>query len=299
MDLNGVSLFLRVVEAGSFTRAANDLHMTTSGVSRALTRLEDDLGVRLLQRTTRKLSLTAAGRIYFDQVRGAMALISEASVAASEMGEEPRGAVRITAAPAMNPVLIPIFAEFLHRYPKIRIELVSSQGIVDLVEHGLDLALRLGRLRDSSLIARRVGSFVRGLFATREYLALHGQPRTPADLASHDCVLFRGQGGRDTWRLTDGRRDFAIEVTGSLEVDDIQSMHQAVAAGIGIGVISFFSSLRMEGLVRVLPRYVAGEVPISLVSPTKRLEPARVVLFRDFLAARLSSVPWRGSASSV
>jgi DNA-binding transcriptional LysR family regulator len=297
MDLNGVSLFLRVVEAGSFTRAANELHMTTSGVSRALTRLEEDLGVRLLQRTTRKLSLTAAGRVYFDQVRGALAMVDDASLAASEMGEEPRGAVRVTAAPAMAGVLIPFFAEFLQRYPKIRLELVSSQGIVDLVEQGLDLAVRLGRLRDSSLIARRVGSFVRGLFASREYVARNGRPRRPADLANHNCVLFRGQGGRDTWRLADGSRELTVEVTGSLEVDDISSMHQAVQAGIGIGIISFFSSARMEGLVRILPKYVGGEVPISLVSPSRRLEPARVVLFRDFLAARLASVAWRGSAS--
>jgi DNA-binding transcriptional LysR family regulator len=294
MDLNGVGLFLRIVEAGSFTRTAGELHMTTSGVSRALMRLEEELGVRLLQRTTRKLSLTAAGRVYFEQVRGALAQLDEASLAAAEMGEEPRGVVRVTAAPAMVAVLIPFVAEFLERYPKIRVELVSSQGIVDLVEQGLDLAVRLGRLRDSSLIARRVGTFRRGLFASREYIARRGRPRAPADLARHNCVLFRGQGGRDIWRLDDGKREIAVEVTGSLEVDDIHSMHQAVIAGIGIGIISFFSSARMEGLVRLLPRYVGGEVPISLVSPSRRLEPARVVLFRDFLAAKLASVPWRG-----
>jgi DNA-binding transcriptional LysR family regulator len=294
MDLNGVSLFLRVVETGSFTRAADELNMTTSGVSRALMRLEEDLGVRLLQRTTRKLSLTAAGRVYFDQVRGALAAVSEASLAASEMGEEPRGAVRVTASPAMVGQMIPFVAEFLERYPKIRVELLSSQGIVDLVEQGLDLAVRVGRLSDSSLIARRVGSLVTGLFASREYVARHGRPRRPADLARHNCVLFRGQDGKDTWLLRDGDREYPVEVTGSLEVDDIPSIHHAVAAGIGIGIISFFSSSRMEGVVRILPRYISGELPISLVSPSKRLEPARVVLFRDFLAAKLSALPWRG-----
>ncbi len=294
MDLNGVSLFLRVVEARSFTTAADELNMTTSGVSRALMRLEEDLGVRLLQRTTRKLSLTAAGRVYFDQVRGALAAVSEASLAASEMGEEPRGAVRVTAPPAMVGQLIPFVAEFLERYPKIRVELLSSQGIVDLVEQGLDLAVRVGRLRDSSLIARRVGNLVTGLFASRDYVARNGRPRRPADLAKHNCVLFRGQGGKDTWLLRDGDREYPVEVRGSLEVDDIPSIHHAVAAGIGIGIISFFSSSRMEGVVRILPRYISGDLPISLVSPSKRLEPARVVLFRDFLAAKLSALPWRG-----
>ena len=294
MDLNGVGLFLRVVETGSFTRAAGELNMTTSGVSRALMRLEEDLGVRLLQRTTRKLSLTAAGRVYFDQVRGALAAIGEASLAASEMGEEPRGAVRVTAAPAMVGQMIPFVAEFLGRYPKIRVELLASQGIVDLVEQGVDLAVRVGRLRDSSLIARRVGNLITGLFASQEYVARNGRPRRPADLAKHNCVLFRGQGGKDTWRLRDGDREYPVEVRGSLEVDDIPAIHQAVAAGIGIGIISFFSSARMKGVVRILPRYISGDLPISLVSPSKRLEPARVVLFRDFLAARLSALPWRG-----
>lgn len=294
MDLNLVSLFLRVVEAGSFTKAAGELGMTTSGASRALMRLEEDLGVRLLQRTTRKLALTAAGRTYFEQVRGALAQVNEASAAASEMGEEPRGTVRITAAPAMTVILIPFVAEFLERYPKIRIELVSSQGIVDLVERGLDLAVRLGRLRDSSLIARRVGSLVRGLFASRQYIERNGRPRSLADLSRHNCVLFRGRDGKDTWSLRSGKREYRVAVSGSFEVDDIMSMYQAVAAGIGIGAISFFSSTRIGGLVRVLPGYVAGDVPISLVSPSRRLEPARVVLFRDFLAAKLSSLPWRG-----
>jgi DNA-binding transcriptional LysR family regulator len=250
--------------------------------------------VRLLQRTTRKLSLTAAGRIYFDQARGAVALLNEASTAVGEMGEEPRGAVRITAPPVMMNLLIPLLAEFLQLYPKIRLEVVAAQGIVDLVENGLDLAVRLGRLRDSSLIARRIGSFVNALFASRHYLARCGSPRTPSDLARHNCVLFRGRGGRDVWHLRGGKREIAVEVSGSLEVDDIPSLHQAVGAGIGIGAISFFCSVRVQGLVRVLPRYVAGEVPISLVSPSKRLEPARVVLLRNFLAAELSSIAWGG-----
>ncbi len=290
MDLNGVNLFIQVVEADSFTKAAETLRMTTSGVSRALMRLEEDLGVRLIQRTTRKLSLTAPGRAYFNQVRGALALVDEASMAASEMGEEPRGGVRITAPPALVGTLIPFIAEFLQRYPKIRVELSGSQGIADLIEQGLDLAVRVGRLRDSSLIARRVGHLVTGLFASRGYVQRRGRPRKLPDLAKHNCVLFRSQGGKDTWRLRDADREHLVEVTGSLEVDEIPSLHQAILAGIGIGSISFFSRSRMEGLVRILPRYVSADLPVSLVSPSKRLEPARVVLLRDFLAAKLSSL---------
>jgi DNA-binding transcriptional LysR family regulator len=294
MDLNGANLFIRVVEAGSFTKAASELNLTTSGVSRGLARFEEALGVRLIQRTTRKLSLTAAGRSYFEQVRGALAIVAGANTVASEMGEEPRGVVRVTAPPALVGHMLPFIAKFLQQYPKIRIELSSSQGLVDLVEHGLDLAVRVGRLRDSTLVARRVGHLVTALFASREYVKRHGQPRKPAELWRHNCVLFRSQGGRDTWRLSDGEREHLVEVSGSLEVDEIPSLHQAVLAGVGIGSISFFSRARMEGLVRVLPRYTSADLPVSIVAPSKRLEPARVVLLRDFLAAKLSSLPWRG-----
>lgn len=294
MDLNRVSLFARVVERGSFTRAAAELGVTTSSVSRALARLEEELGVHLLQRTTRKLSLTAVGRAYFDQVRGALARVEEASSSASAMGEEPRGTVRVTAPPSLAGSLIPMVAGFLREYPKIHVELSFFQRTVDLVEEGFDLAVRIGRLRDSSLIARRVGNLRGGLFASREYVRRRGRPQRLADLAKHDCVLFRSPDGKATWRLFEGEREYRVEVTGPLDVDEIPSAHQAVSAGIGIGPVSFFVSSRMRGLLRILPSYVTADIPVSLVSPSKRLEPARVVLLRDFLAAKLAALRWRG-----
>jgi DNA-binding transcriptional LysR family regulator len=226
-------------------------------------------------------------------VRGALALVDEASTTASEMGEEPRGTVRLTAPPALVSSLIPALAEFLQRYPKIYVELSGSQGVVDLVEQGLDLVVRIGRLRDSSLIAKRVGKLVTGLFASRDYVERRGRPRKLSELAKHNCVLFRSHGNTDTWHLFDDQREHRIDVSGSLEVDEIPSLHQAVLAGLGIGSISLYSSSRMNGLTRILPAFVSGELPISLVSPSKRLEPARVVLLRDFLAARLSFQPKR------
>jgi DNA-binding transcriptional LysR family regulator len=294
MDLNRVSLFARVVEAGSFTKAAVELGVTTSSVSRALRRLEEDLGVRLLQRTTRRLSLTAVGRAYFDQVRGALALMQEASAAATEMGEEPRGVVRVTVPPSLVSQLITMIAEFQQHYPKIRVELSVAQRVVDLVEEGFDLAVRVGPLRDSSLVARRVGTLRSGLFASRAYVRRRGRAQKLADLAKHDCVLFRSRGGKATWHLRDGDRACSVEVTGPLAVDEVPSAHQAVLAGIGIGLMSFFVSARTRGLVRILPRYVSSDIPVSLVSPSKRLEPARVVLLRDFLAVQLAALPWRG-----
>lgn len=295
MDLNRVSLFARVVEAGSFTKAAAERGVTTSSVSRAVLRLEDDLGVRLLQRTTRRLHLTAAGRAYFDQIRGALALIEEAGAGASEMGEEPRGVVCMTAPPSLASALIPMIAAFQRRYPKIQVAFTVAQGIIDLVEEGLDLAVRVGRLRDSTLVARRVGILRSGLFASRAYVRRRGQPRELADLARHDCVLFRSRGGRATWHLRDGEREHAIDVTGPISVDEIPSAHQAVCAGLGIGWVSFFAAAKIHGLVRILPRYASAEIPVSVVSPSKRLEPARVVLLRDSLITQLTALPWRGA----
>ncbi|MGH7841672.1 MAG: LysR family transcriptional regulator [Candidatus Binataceae bacterium] len=294
MDLNRLSLFIRIVETRSFTRAAAELGKTTSSVSRALMRLEQELGVRLLQRTTRKLSLTAVGRAYFDQVRGALARVEEASTSAHAMGEEPRGVVRVTAPPSLASSLIPMVAGFLREYPKIRVELSFFQRTIDLIEEGFDLAIRVGRLGDSSLIARRVGNLRGGLFASREYVRRRGQPQRLADLAKHDCVLFRGQDGKAILRLLDGEREHRVEVTGPFTVDEIPAAHQAVLAGVGIGPISFFVSARMRGLVRILPKYATADIPVSLVSPSKRLEPASVVLMRDFLAAKLTRLSWRG-----
>ncbi len=294
MDLNGVSLFVRVVDAGSLTKAAAELGVTTSSVSRALQRLEEDLGVRLLHRTTRSLNLTTVGRAYFDQVRGALALLHEAGAAASEMGGEPRGTVRVTVPPALVSVVIQVIAAFHQQYPKIRVELSVAQRLVDLVEEGFDLAVRVGRLRDSSLVARRVGTLRSGLFASREYVRRRGQPKKLADLVRHDCVLFRSHGGKTTWHLRDGDRERAIEVAGPLDVDEVPTGHQAVLAGSGIGFISFFVASRMRDIVRILPRYVSSDMPVSVVSPSKRLEAARIVLLRDFLVSHLTALPWRG-----
>jgi DNA-binding transcriptional LysR family regulator len=219
-------------------------------------------------------------------------MVNEASSAAAEMGEEPRGVVRITAPPAFIDNLIPPIGEFIARYPQIRVELTCSQDIVDIVEHGLDLAVRLGRLRDSSLVARRVGNMVTGLFASRDYVRRRGQPGKPAALSEHNCVLFRGRGGKDTWRLTKGRREYRVNVTGTLQVDEIPTLHKAVLTGIGIGPFSLSAATKAEGLVTILPGYTYADLPISLVSPSRRLEPARVVMLRDFLAAKLSALRW-------
>jgi DNA-binding transcriptional LysR family regulator len=298
MEFNDAGLFARVVEAGSFTRAATETGMTKSGVSRAIKRLEEDLGVRLLQRTTRKLSLTGAGRAYFDRVRGALAIMTEAAESVSEMGHEPRGLVRMTSPPDLAIVLMPIIAGFAREYPGIRVEWSLSVRVADLVEEGFDLAVRVGHLKDSSLIATRVGLQTPGLFASRDYVRRRGRPAVPAELEGHDFVLFRTRGGGQNWRdsltLRDGHSEHTIAVHGLLEVDEVMTIRHAVVAGMGIGPVPLSFDTRRDALVRILPGWTLPGIPVSVVSVSRRLEPARVVLFRDYLATRLSRVRWRG-----
>jgi DNA-binding transcriptional LysR family regulator len=291
MDLNRIKAFASVVETESFTAAARALGTSKSAVSRALQSLEQDLGVRLLQRSTRKLSLTGAGRAYFDGVRGPLAGLDEATSLVSSMEQEPRGLVRMTA-PDLGALLLPrIVRDFVRRFPGIRVELSLTARVVDLIEEGFDLAVRSGRLRSSSLIARRIGSQISGLYASSEYLHRRGRPRTVQELAAHDCIVIKrpevSEGSGSTWSLYRDERRLLVQVAGPLSVDDVTAAWEAVRLGIGIGFVPMFASFN-AGLVRILPKYSSLPVPISVVWPSRRLEPVRVVLFRDFVIDALN-----------
>jgi len=221
MDLNHVAVFARVVELESFTAAAKQLGLPKSSVSRTVTRLEDELGVRLLQRTTRTLHLTEVGRAYYERARGALSALDEAASAATNSSAEPRGTVRMTAPPDMGIMnLVDIVARFARKYPLVHIDISLSSRFVDLVAEGFDLALRAGKMADSSLVARKIGSDALGIYASANYLRRRGRPKTLADLADHDCVFPRderqkrmapdGSRGRrtlDRARSTEHRRD--------------------------------------------------------------------------------------------
>src|SRR4051794_28184950 len=189
LDLNLVSVFAKVVELGSFTEAGRSLGLPKSSVSRAVTRLEEALGVRLLQRTSRKLGLTPAGDRYLAEVRGPIARIAEASGEVSELGQEPRGLVRISLAPEIgDSVFSAILVDFVGRHPRIELDVVVTNRRVNLVEEGIDLAVRAGKLEDSTLVARRVAVAEMGLFAAPAYLARRGRPKRLSDLGGHDCI---------------------------------------------------------------------------------------------------------------
>jgi DNA-binding transcriptional LysR family regulator len=266
--------------------------LPTSSLSRAVSALERDLGVRLIQRTTRRLQLTDAGRAYYDSVSRALAGIDEAAAALSQMQDVPRGLVRITAAADLGLwLLAPSLTRFSARYSDVQIEVSLTQRLVDLVQEGFDLALRIGKLADTRLVARKVGVVRGGLFASPEYLARRGMPRSTRELPQHDCVAFRGSGGKVTWDLLGpGSRRDSVEVTSTLSADDNLFVKEAAIAGRGIALLPVFAGsgpFQSPGLVRVLPEHTTAAIPISLVYASAHFLPKRVALLRYQLLEEL------------
>jgi DNA-binding transcriptional LysR family regulator len=296
LDLNLVNAFVRVVEEESFTGAARQLGLPKSSVSRRVTALERTLRVRLLQRSTRKLVLTEAGRLYFERARAALGGLADASAAVTDLSGEVAGPIRFTTAGDSTGWLASMFAEFLTKYPKVELDVVLTPRRVDLVAEGFDLALRAGPLVDSALIARRLGRSELGLFASRGYLRKAGRPQRIADLAEHRFLLFGDPHERANLRLTGPRGEETVKVSGPLVVHEMSFMADAISTGLGIGLLPDLylgwiakGGLRKGGrdLVRVLPDYGIVGAELSLVSPPMAYEPTRVALLRDFLTERL------------
>ena len=296
MDYNDLALFTRVVERGSFSDAARAAGLPKSSVTRGIARLEKELGVRLIQRTTRQRGVTDAGRELYERVRTAVGALEEAADAIREHGKEPRGTVRVTApvdAAMMN--LPEAMVAFAHAYPSIHVSMSMSNRVVDLVAEGIDLAIRAGRLADSTLVARKVGSTVTGLFASKSYLDKRGRPKKVADLAEHDCILFRGRAGKATWLLEGPKGEESVEVNALLGSDDYSFNARAITAGIGIGMLPLFIGNRCGAvapeLERVFPKHTAGPSgQLHVVMPSASFVPARVAVVRDFLVEHLAKL---------
>lgn len=295
LDLNQVSVFVRVMETGSFTAAARTLGLPKSSVSRRVTALEQALRVRLLQRGTRKLVLTEAGRLYFDRARAALAGLADANTTVTDMSQEIAGPIRFTTGGDNTGLFASLIAEFLGRYPKVQLDVVVTPRRVDLVTEGFDLALRAGPLIDSSLVVRRLGRSDHGLFASAAYLRKAGKPQRVNDLTRHRFVMFGELPEREHLRLTGPQGDELVKVQGPLVVHEMSFATDAIAAGVGIGLVpeAYLGWVKKGGrsagreLVRVLPDHRVTGSELSLVSPPTAYEPARVGLLRDFLAERL------------
>ncbi|HEX3757219.1 MAG TPA: LysR family transcriptional regulator [Kofleriaceae bacterium] len=289
MDLNRAATFLRVVEAGGFTAAAAALGLPTSSVSRSVARLEEELGVVLLERTTRRVALTEVGRAYFERVREALAGLDEATAAALDAAREPHGVVRVAVPPDVAPALAPLIAAFLRAYPRIRIELSATARAAALVgDQAADLAVVVGRLPDSSLVSRRIGEAVHQLHAAPGYLEARGKPRVLAELARHAAIVLRSD--LERWELTGPRGEEAVEVAPVVAADHLGFVVEATLAGLGIALLpTFIAATHVEAgaLVAVLPRYSAT-FQLQLLAHATRHLPHRVALLRDFLAQHMS-----------
>jgi DNA-binding transcriptional LysR family regulator len=297
MDLNLITAFVRVVEGQSFTEAGKALGLPKSSVSRRVSELEKELGVRLLHRTTRKLTLTEAGRTYFEQAERALLGLDAAAEAAAGLDREPRGTVRLTVPMEIGMMsMSDLLADFARRYPDIHVELSLDSRPVNLAEEGFDIGVRTGRSLDPSVVVRRLGNIDIGLFASTEYVARRSAPQLLEQLAAHDCVLFRAQQQKTSWRLEgpDGAVS-VVEVHGRISTDETLFVWQAVQSGLGIGLLplhavsSCTAGGKIAPLVRVLPDYAVRGDELQVVVPSGTKRPHRVTLLRDYMIESLAA----------
>ena len=296
-NLADIAVFVRVVERGSFTLAADDLELSRAVVSKYLTRLEDRLGARLLNRTTRRLSLTEAGAALFEASRGALERIEDAEQAIAHLQSAPRGRLRVSAPMSFGILhLGPAFADFAQAFPDVTLDVRLDDRFVNLVEEQVDVAVRIGALTDSSLVARRLAPARSVVCASPAYLAEHGEPETPQDLASHDCLLYSYQSTANVWRFTDrDGNETPVAVTGSLRVNNGIVLAEAAVAGRGVLMTPTFyvgHLLRAGKLRAILPGYrLLPELAVHAVWPQRGYVPPKVRAFVDFLAQRFGRKP--------
>jgi DNA-binding transcriptional LysR family regulator len=299
-----IGLFLRVLDLGSISAAARSLDISVAVASQRLQRLEKQLGVRLLHRTTRRLHATPEGALLAERGR---ALVEDLEALTSELrqsGADVSGTLRMTASASFGrQYLSPLLPEFLARHPRVRISVDLSDVMKELVSSGFDLAIRIGALEDSTLVARKLAPNRRVLCASPAYLSKQGTPATPVDLAAHECLVLVGsQGRQDLWRMTDHNgRETGVRVNGRFESNYGEVLRDACVAGLGIALHSTWhvsEDLRSGRLRQVLPHYKLADSGIYALMPQRRLVPLRVRAFVDFLAAKFGDTPpWEPRAA--
>lgn len=291
-SLTDYAAFIAIVEQGSLTAAARHLGRSLQAVSRALGTLEAELGVTLITRTTRSLHPTVAGTQFHARIKTALADIAFARDELAGQGAQLAGRIRIGASTLFGPLyVLPILTAFMERHPAVDVELAGSDRHVDMVAEGLDVAVRIGTLPDSGIMARRLGAVRRVVFAAPGYFAAHGRPTRPADLARHPCVLRRGPGATESWRFERDGAEETVEVRGRLRSDSPPARNEAVAAGMGIGLAPLYQIRHLLDAGRVelaLTEYEGAPVPLHIVWPASPAMPNRTRTLVDFLAARLS-----------
>lgn len=291
-----LAIFVAIVDTGSLAGAAKRLRHSPPAITRALAAVERRVGARLVERTTRRLGTTQAGRRFAERAR---ALLSEYSDALSEITREKgaplRGLLRITAPTVFGRRHVtPLVTSFLDAHPGVRIELVMGERNLDLIDEGLDLAIRIGQLADSRLVARRVGEIRRTLIASPAYLRRRPEPRSPRDLVNHDIVFYSGFGSPTDLRFQARGRRQSIRLTPRIMVTDVDAMLSMVGAGRGIGRAFSYqvaADIASGKLVRLLPAFEPPALPVQVVVPSSRLMTPTVRAFMDHAIKSLNSLP--------
>ncbi|GAB3313125.1 LysR family transcriptional regulator [Luteimonas notoginsengisoli] len=297
--ISDIGLYLRVLDLGSISAAARSLDLSVAVASQRLKRLERALGVRLLHRTTRRLHPTPEGIALAEQGRVLVEDLEALTSGLRQSATEVSGTLRVTTSASFGRLYIsPLLPEFLLAHPRLRVSIDLTDQTLDLVSAGFDLAIRIGALDDSSLVARKLASNRRVLCAAPGYLHRHGTPRTPEDLAGHECILLSGSHGRqDNWRMRDRLgRDTVVRVQGRLESNFGEVIRDAAVAGLGIALHSTWhvcEDLHAGRLQRVLPDCAIDDNGIYAVMPQRRMVPPRVRAFTEFLAGKFGeNPPW-------
>ena len=286
-----LDVFSAIARTGSFSAAGRALGLTPSAISRTIDRLEARLGVRLLIRTTRALTLTAEGQSYLGAARRILADLDEAERVIADQGA-PRGRLRVSAAFSHGRLcIVPLLGEFARRYPHILVDISLTDTVVDIARGQADVAIRFGPLADSALTARRIGQTGRSVVASPDYLARHGTPRVPEDLHGHNCLNFNFRRAEPVWPFRKDGRDYALTVTGTIEANNGETLGQLAADGVGItrvGNFGIVDELAAGRLVPILEAFNPGDVePIHAVFVGGDTMPARVRVFVDYIAERL------------
>ncbi len=281
-----IPVFVAVVENGGFSAAARKLEISKSAVSKRINQLEKHLGVRLLHRTTRKLSLTEAGERYFEHAAQALTAAGQAEDAVTELQGEPQGNLKICSPMSFGRLHVaPLIPKLLQRYPKLQIDLVMDDRMVDLVAAGFDVAIRSGRLPDSTLVARKLAPLRQVLCASPDYIDRYGMPCTPAELTRRNCVLFSYSSDANEWTLNGEDGPEIVLVSGSYRVNNSEALLEALRAGIGIGRLPTFVAgpdLKTGRLVKLFESYRIPAQTFYAVFPERKYLPAKVRVFLDF-----------------
>jgi DNA-binding transcriptional LysR family regulator len=275
--------FVRVIETGSFSAAARDLRMGQPAISKAIAGLESDLGIRLLVRSTRKLYPTDAGKAFYDKAKVALNEADEAWSSAKGEGKDLTGRLRICAPVTFARLhVMPRLKGFLEAHPHLRLECIMDDREIDLLAENIDVALRMGALRDSGLTARKLASAPRLVVATPDYLERRGVPQTPTDLLAHSGVIYAQAVGGEEWRFRKGTSETSIRMTGQISVTAAEGLREGVLAGLGVGIASRWMMAREIESGAVIPLLTDWQLmPIDLwaVYPTGRLQSAKVKAF--------------------